>query len=107
MPYEEPDPVDPMTLHGVMFETENTDAMFEMAECFIDEYTRLGFDSERILKLFSTKGYAGPYLAYTVLGDAAIRELIEECRQKWGPRGPRSQVGTNRQGNVSLPVLEG
>lgn len=38
MPYDDPDPTDPMTLHSVVVETRDNSAMTDMAECFIDEY---------------------------------------------------------------------
>ncbi len=78
MPYGEPDATDPMTLHGVVMKTEDDRAMHEMAECFVEEYIRIGFEPERILRMFRTRGYAGPNLAYQTLGDDAIRAIIHE-----------------------------
>ena len=67
MPYDDPDATDPMTLHGVVVETESDAAMRDMAECFVEEYIRSGFEADRILKMFQTQGYAGPFLAYQTL----------------------------------------
>ena len=106
MPYDDPDPTDPMTLNGVVFETGSVDTTRDMAECFIEEYFRLGFDSERITKMFQTKGYAGPYMAYQKLGDKIIRSLIDEFSRRWGPRQNRCSVDRNDQGDVLLPVLQ-
>ncbi len=90
MPHGDPDPTDPLTLHGVVVETQDGQAMREMAECFVEEYIRLGFDPDRILQLFQTRGYAGPFLAYQTLGDEAIRSLIAEHLERRGrlQRGP-------------------
>lgn len=106
MPYDDPDPTDPMTLHGVELETTSEDATVDMAECFIDEYARLGFDANRILHMFKTKGYAGPYMATTVLGEARIRELVDAVLSRWGGRRDAAPV-RRIAGEVSLSVLNG
>lgn len=106
MPYDDPDPTDPMTLHGFAFETEDGTAMRDMAACFVEEYARLGFAPGRIMRMFRTRTYAGPFLAYQTLGDAEIRALVEaNC----SIRRPRTDGGspvreTGRR--VSLPVLD-
>ena len=64
MPYDDPDPTDPMTLHGVAVETEDDGPMIDMAACFVEEYLRSGFDADRVLGVFKTQGYAGPFLAF-------------------------------------------
>lgn len=107
MPYDDPDPTDPMTLHGVALETDDDTAVVEMAECFIDEYARLGFDANRILHMFDTRGYAGPFMATTVLGKTRIRDLVDEVLARWGGRrdGVVGQVAS--QEGLSLTVLSG
>ncbi len=106
MPYDDPDATDPMTLHGVVVTTENDDAMRDMAECFVEEYIRSGFDADRILKMFQTQGYAGPFLAYQTLGEDVIRRLIEELMPLWGHRRDKTAQESSVNGDVSLPVLE-
>ncbi len=113
MPYDDPDPADPMTLHGVAVQTDDDHAMRQMAECFVEEYARIGFDSERIGRMFNTRGYAGPFMAREALGEDAIRALIDEqmslrnhprsFRPAEGGSGPRD-TGTNH--GIGLPVLE-
>ena len=106
MPYGDPDATDPMTLHGVVVETQSDAAMRDMAECFVEEYTRSGFDEDRILGMFQTQGYAGPFLAYQTLGEEVIRSLIAEHVQLRGPLQHRSAVTRRRRGGgMSLPVL--
>lgn len=110
MPYGDPDHTDPMTLHGVVLEDVGAppiDAIREMAECFIDEYARLGFDANRILQMFRTKGYAGPYMATELLGEAAIRELVESVLARWGGRRAATTSRTTTQREMSLTVLNG
>ncbi len=105
MPYDDPDPTDPMTLHGVVVETPDDSAMVEMAECFIDEYARLGFDADRILHLFNTKGFAGPHMAAQALGEECIRRLVEQVLARWGGRRDAARLGSGADGSLNLPVL--
>jgi hypothetical protein len=106
MPYQDPDPTDPMTLHGVEIETESDEAMVDMAACFIEEYARLGFDSDRILRMFHTQGYAGPAMALRVLGEERIRELVVQEMALRGPRFSKKNRCTATSTGISLPVLE-
>ncbi len=105
MPYDDPDPTDPMTLVGVVCPTADEGAMREMAECFIEEYVRLGFDEARLLRLFRTQGFAGPNMAWQTLGEEAIRAMIAEqlgCRRT----APSRLDVVSADGGFTLPVLE-
>ncbi len=106
MPYDDPDATDPMMLHGVVVETQDDNAMCDMAECFIEEYIRSGFDADRIMKMFKTQGYAGPFLAYQTLGQDAIRRIIDELMPLWGGRTPEATTESGANGQISLPILE-
>ena len=86
MPHNDPDPTDPMTLHGVVVETDDPSTMREMASCFIDEYLRMGCTRDRVLSMFRIPQYVGPYMAYESLGKQAITELIDEIAASWGDR---------------------
>ena len=110
MPYGDPDDTDPMMLNGVLLENGESpplDAVRDMAECFIDEYARLGFDSNRILRMFRTKGYAGPYMATEMLGENAIHELVELVLARWGGRRDGATVRRREERELSLTVLNG
>ncbi|MBI4717444.1 MAG: hypothetical protein HY763_06545 [Planctomycetes bacterium] len=107
MPFDDPDFTDPMTLHGVVVETEDDQAMRTMAECFIEEYARLGFEASRILRLFRTPGYAGPNMALHALGEPVISELIGECLARWGPRRSAEPGAAEEDGVIRLTVLDG
>lgn len=107
MPYDDPDPTDPMTLHGVAVETSDDAAMLEMAECFIDEYARLGFDANRILHMFDTRGYAGPFMAAQSLGKDKIHELVHQVLARWGGQRNSSMGRHNDSSVVTLTVLNG
>ncbi|MCP4245778.1 MAG: hypothetical protein GY778_01895 [bacterium] len=106
MPYDDPDATDPLTLHGVVVQTEDDRAMRDMAECFVEEYLRSGSNAGEIVKMFQTQGYAGPHLAYQTLGSAAIERIIEQqlsLRGNRKPKAPGAPVGEQR---ISLPVLD-
>ncbi len=83
MPYKEPDPTDPNMLVGVEIPAmaETTE---EMAYVFAEEFTRMGFDKEKIMKIFSRPFYAGSHRAYQELGAEKIEIIIEECFEIWG-----------------------
>ncbi len=106
MPYEDPDPTDPMTFHGVEVETDDPGAMDEMALCFVEEYARLGLSGEAILKIFADGGYAGPALAMRHLGRDRIAATIERQLRLRGPQSGRVPVERSGSGALSLPVLE-
>ncbi|HNO80087.1 MAG TPA: hypothetical protein PKN33_18725 [Phycisphaerae bacterium] len=108
MPYDDPDPTDPMTLHGVGVETDDENATIEMAQCFIEEYIRMGFTADCLLKIFTNPGYAGPHLAYEQLGEEGIRNLIQdEMRIRNIPTAEReSLVRVGASGAMTLRVLE-
>jgi len=108
MPYGEPDNTDPMMLNGVVLEdvgAPTQEAVLEMAACFIDEYARLGFDANRILHMFVTKGYAGPYMATEILGEAAIRELVDLVLARWGGKRTGGIVQQTQKNQWRLTVL--
>jgi len=107
MPYEDPDPTDPMTLHGVAVDTDDSNATIEMASCFIEEYARMGFSADRLLRIFQNPGYAGPYLAYRLLGERRIVSLIQaqaELRTAVH-RNNTEVVCVNSAGGIQLRVL--
>jgi hypothetical protein len=106
MPYEDPDPTDPMTRHGVAVEVSDDGATREMAECFVEEFVRLGFDEPRLLRMFRSPGYAGPHRAWRRLGDAAIRAIVKEelGRRRHAPT--RDAALSCADTWIGLPVLQ-
>ncbi len=95
-----------MTLHGVAVETGDDAAVREMAECFVEEYARMGFGADRILRMFATKGYAGPHLAYRLLGEAAIGAMVRKVLERWGPAVRPDAVAEPIQNGLALRVLD-
>ena len=85
MPYREPDPSDPQLLVGVGLPAE-AETMTEMAYVFAEEFCRMGWDAQRILRIFSNPFYASAHRAYQALGEPALRAIVEECVGVWGRR---------------------
>lgn len=108
MPYDDPDPTDPMTLHGVGVETDDENAMVEMAQCFIEEFARMGFSADRLLRMFTHPGYAGPHLAYRHLGEERIRGLIHDelDLRNVGAVDQDALVEVDASGAMKLRVLD-
>ena len=106
MPYDDPDATDPLTLHGVELDVNEAGAAREMAECFVEEFIRLGHSSTAILELFLGGRFAGPALALRQLGRERIETIIDEQFQKWGGRGLGVKVERTPAGNTSLPILD-
>lgn len=100
MPYTDPDPTDPMTLHGVAVETEDPAVQSEMACCFIEEYLRMGYGRDRVLSMFKIPAYAGPFMAYQALGERELIRLIEGFAERWGGKRDQGIVGRDADGNV-------
>ena len=76
------EPEDPMALVGVCLERGPDDeAMTEMAWCFVEEFGRMGWSGERILRLFRNPFYRGPHRILRMKGEGFVRGLIETVEQ--------------------------
>ncbi len=81
------EPEDPMALVGVVLERGPDDgALTEMACCFVEEYARMGWSGERIMRLFRNPFYRGPHQILRMKGEDFVRGLIETVE------GKRSEV---------------
>jgi len=83
MPKDDFDFQDPFELHGMVLPAPE-DTTREMAECFAEEFLRLGYGSSQILALFRNPHYLGPNLAWERQGEAAVRDTIAEVFARWG-----------------------
>jgi hypothetical protein len=83
MPYGEPHPEDPHELRGVTVPGD-AESMREMAYTFAEEFAALGFDQERLLRIFRLPGYAGAHRAYRALGEIEIQRIVRESLELWG-----------------------
>jgi len=71
---------DPMTLNGLALPGGDADVM---AECLVDEFARMGRDTEALLGLFRNPFYAGAHAIYRQRGEAYVRAIIERVRGRW------------------------
>ena len=83
MPYDDPDVDDPQELVGVELPGDET-VTLEMAAAFADEFAQLGFTRAQILALFRRADYTGAHQAWTLLGEDAIGQLVDESLAVWG-----------------------
>lgn len=83
MPYKDPDPTDPNMLVRVELPA-TAETTEEMAYVFAEEFARMGFEKERIMKVFSRPFYAGSHRAYLELGAERIEQIVDECLAIWG-----------------------
>jgi hypothetical protein len=83
MPFDNPDPQDPMMLMGIALPA-GPEAQRDMACAFAEEFARIGYGSQRILDLFRNPFYAGAHGAYLRLGEEEVRRIIDETSSVWG-----------------------
>lgn len=83
MPKDEFDFEDPFELNGMAFMTHE-DSTNEMAETFIEEFLRMGYNHQQLLALFRNPHYIGPNMALEKRGEPFVRNLIAEVFARWG-----------------------
>ncbi len=83
MPYRDPDPEDPMALVGVEIES-GEENLEEMAYIIAEEYAQIGFDEERLLRVFRNPYFRSAHQAWTVLGEMRTTEILREALGFWG-----------------------
>ncbi len=105
MPYNDPDETDPMTIHGVEATADDIEAVREMADCFIEEFVRLGHGEAAMREIFLSGEFAGPALALRQLGESEIKTMIRAAFERRGPRAGHVPTERTAAGDVSLPVL--
>lgn len=83
MPKDEFDFEDPFELNGMAMLTHE-DTTNDMAECFIEEFMRMGYGHKQVLALFRNPHYLGPNMALQKRGEPFVRDLIAEVFARWG-----------------------
>lgn len=83
MPKDEFDFEDPLELNGVAFLTEE-DTSAEMAECFAEEFMRMGYNHKQVLALFRNPHYVGPNMVLANKGEPFVRDIIAGTFARWG-----------------------
>ena len=64
---------------------ESERAEREMAECFIEEYVRMGYSSEFIMGLCRNPFYRGLHAIWKNRGEGHVQALIEGIVRQWRP----------------------
>ncbi|HYG60759.1 MAG TPA: hypothetical protein VD902_22005 [Symbiobacteriaceae bacterium] len=49
-----------------------------MAECFAEEFARMGYSEEALMALFRNPFYCGPHAAYREFGEEWVRRLVRQ-----------------------------
>ena len=83
MPKDEFDFEDPFELNGMAF-LSHEDTTNDMAECFSEEFMRMGYNHKQILALFRNPQYLGPNMAFEKRGEPFIRGVIAEVFARRG-----------------------
>lgn len=83
MPKDEFVDEDPMDLVGMVIPGEPGE-LEAMAECFVDEYIRLGWDEPRLMTLFTSPMFMATHRIYRHKGADYVRELIHKTQRRWG-----------------------
>jgi len=83
MPHDEFDDDDPMELTGLVMPGE-AGQLEAMAECFIEEYIRLGWTEPRLMTLFANPMFLATHRVYCLKGEAYVRDLIRRTLARWG-----------------------
>jgi hypothetical protein len=83
MPKDEFDFEDPLELHSVTLLTDE-DNSAGMAECFTEEFLRLGYNHKQVLALFRNPHYTGPNMVLANKGEPFVRDIIAETFARWG-----------------------
>ena len=82
-------PEDAMEFMGVAIpatKEESERSLREMAQCFIEEYVRMGYSAGFILQLCCNPFYRGLYAIRQAKGEAFLRKLVDETERAWRPR---------------------
>ena len=85
MPKDEFDFEDPLELNGVALFT-NEDTMTPMAECFVEEFMRLGYNHKQIFALFRNPHYVGMNMVLQNKGESFVRDVIAETFARRGQK---------------------
>ena len=83
MPHDVYGEEDPLELTGTVLPGE-PGQLEAMAECFVEEYVRMGWDEQRLLTLFRNPMFLATHRIYQQKGEGYVRDLIRATSAKWG-----------------------
>jgi hypothetical protein len=84
--HKEAEEDDPLELQGIGIPDPTGESTRRMAECFAEEFLRMGFPPGRVLALFESPGYALAHRAYEILGATEVRAIVDRAVSQWSPR---------------------
>jgi hypothetical protein len=102
MPHDEFVDEDPMGLVGMVVPGE-PGQLEAMAECFVEEYARMGWDERRLMTLFVNPTFLATHRIYRLKGEDYVRELIRRTCAKWGPTTNFKLQTSNPQLPIDAP----
>ena len=105
MPKDEFDFEDPLELNGLAFLTEE-DTSTQMAQCFTEEFMRMGYNHKQVLALFRNPHYIGPNMVLSNKGEPFVQEVISEVFARWGRRLSRL-LSRRRRATAPFPLSPG
>jgi hypothetical protein len=82
------------------------ESFLETARVLAEEYARMGFGEERLMRLFQDPFYAGAHRAYRALGEERVRAIVRELLRVWGAVRFRDLDSDPESGLITLPVLD-
>jgi hypothetical protein len=86
------EPDDAFEFTGVGIPTSREEAQRaqqEMAQCFIEEYVRMGYSGEFIMRLCRNPFYRGLHSILLSRGEAYVQGLIDDTLRQWRPHAQR------------------
>lgn len=102
MPKDEFDFEDPFELNGMAF-LSHEDTTNDMAECFTEEFMRMGYNHQQVLALFRNPHYLGPHMAFEKRGESFIRDLIADVFTRWGKAVTWPDLCSSRREEAQTP----
>jgi hypothetical protein len=85
---------DPMDLVGMVLPSESGQ-LEAMAECFVEEYVRMGWDEPRLMTLFTNPMFMATHRIYRQKGEDYVRALIQKTQARWGVFNQINQQGAS------------
>jgi len=80
---KEPASSDPLGLNAVGVPDGTGEGTRHMAECFAEEFLRLGHGPEQVVGLFRSPRYRLAHHAWTVLGEETVHEIVTRAAAVW------------------------
>jgi hypothetical protein len=102
MPKDEFDFEDPFELNGMAL-LSHEDTTNDMAECFTEEFMRMGYSHQQVLALFRNPHYLGPNMAIEKRGEPFIRDLIADVFARWGKAVNWPEPSSSRREEAQIP----